>query len=170
MAESSRESGEGPKALNPPARDFVERLGLQVEREGLSRSAGRIGGYLMLQGEARSLDEIAEALQLSRASVSTNARFLERTGVVERVGFPGDRRDYYRAVPDFPTAMMGVWRQRMSEMVHLLERTLEELPEDEEPGRARVGGMLEFYRALDGQLEELHRQWVDAPQEQTDPS
>lgn len=162
---------EAPRGrLNPPGRDFVERLGLHMEREGLSRSAGRIGGYLMLQDEPRSLEEIAEALHLSRGSVSTNARFLERAGVAERVGFPGDRRDYYRTVPDFPGAMMKVWRQRLEEMTDLLERTLDELPEKEEPGRARVGRMLEFYRALDTQLEQLDHWWAHEPQEEPDPS
>ena len=138
---------------------------MQVEREGLSRSAGRIAAYLMLQEEPRSLEEIADALHLSRGSVSTNARFLERVGVAERVGMPGDRRDYYRTVPDFPDAMMGVWKQRFAEMMDLLDRTLEDLPSDEEPGRERVTRLLDFYRELDRQMEALRQRWTGASEE-----
>lgn len=141
---------------------FIERMGLQVEAEGLTRSAGRIAGYLLLQEEPRSLEEIAESLQISRASVSTNARLLERAGAVERVGRPGDRRDFYRIVPGFPTSMMGVWRQRAGEMKALMERSLEEIPEGTEPGRTRIGRMLAFYRFLLEHLEELERRWDEA--------
>ena len=164
-----QQEGEG-RTLNPEARDFVEKFGLQVEREGLGRSAGRIGAYLLLQERPRSLEEIARDLQISRASVSTNARFLERTGAVERVGFPGDRRDYYRTVEDFPGAMIVVWRRRFMEALDLLERTLDELPEDEEPGRTRVARLREFYRSMTEQLEGLHQKWTDESGDRTAPS
>jgi DNA-binding transcriptional regulator GbsR (MarR family) len=49
----------------------------------------------------QSLDEMAEQLQVSKASVSANARLLETIGMIERVTKPGDRRDYYAATsPD----------------------------------------------------------------------
>jgi DNA-binding transcriptional regulator GbsR (MarR family) len=77
------------------ADDLVERMGLLWEEEGLPRIAGRMIGFLLLQPDACSLDEMAESLGVSKASVSVDARRLERIGFVERVGRPGDRRDYY---------------------------------------------------------------------------
>lgn len=78
---------------------FIERMGLLSEADGLPRIAGRIFGYLFLTAGECSLEEIAGALQVSRASVSTDARRLAQIGVIERRGRPGDRRDYYAMSP-----------------------------------------------------------------------
>lgn len=83
-----------------PADELVERMGLLWELEGLSRIAGRILGHLLLQAEACSLDQLAADLQVSKASVSVDARRLESLGLVERVGRAGDRRDYYQIASD----------------------------------------------------------------------
>lgn len=79
---------------------FIETMGLTLESEGLPRIAGRIFGLLLLSEDARSLDDLASELQVSKASVSTNTRLLEQRGVLEQVGRPADRRDYYRVPRD----------------------------------------------------------------------
>jgi biotin operon repressor len=75
---------------------------LRWEEDGLPRIAGRIFGFLLLEPDACSLDDMASALGVSKASVSTDARQLERLGLIERVGKAADRRDYYRIAPDMP--------------------------------------------------------------------
>jgi DNA-binding transcriptional regulator GbsR (MarR family) len=79
---------------------FVERMGLMTEADGLPRIAGRIFGYLLLTPGECSLDELAVALGVSRASVSNDARRLVQLGFIERRSRPGDRRDYYRSAPE----------------------------------------------------------------------
>lgn len=79
---------------------FTERMGLALEADGLPRIAGRIFGLLLVSEDARSLDDLARELKVSKASVSTNARMLEQRAVLERISRPGDRRDYYRVPPD----------------------------------------------------------------------
>jgi DNA-binding MarR family transcriptional regulator len=80
---------------------FIERMGLAAENDGLSRIAGRLFGALILHSEPRSLDDLAEQLAVSKASVSTEARRLVERGVAERIGKAGDRRDYYTLTSDF---------------------------------------------------------------------
>ena len=80
----------------------VERIGMWWESQGLPRIAGRILGFLVLQPEAVALDDIALAIKVSKASVSTDARLLDRMGLVNRVSKPGDRRDYYEIQLDMP--------------------------------------------------------------------
>src|SRR5690554_5102322 len=82
--------------MHASVEDFVERMGLMMEADGMRRIAGRLYGFLLVHDEAYSLDELAERLKVSKASVSTNARFLEQVGILERMSTPGDRRDYYR--------------------------------------------------------------------------
>jgi DNA-binding transcriptional regulator GbsR (MarR family) len=86
--------------MEPRTAHFVERMGLALESDGLPRIAGRIFGLLLVSEDARSLDDLACELQVSKGSVSTNARMLEQRAVLERISLPGDRRDYYRVPPD----------------------------------------------------------------------
>jgi DNA-binding transcriptional regulator GbsR (MarR family) len=79
---------------------FIERMGLMTEEDGLPRIAGRIFGYLLLTPGECSLEDLASALGVSRASVSNDARRLAQMGLLERRGRPGDRRDYYSISPD----------------------------------------------------------------------
>ncbi len=86
--------------VHPKARQFIERVGVLTEAEGLPRIAGRIYGLLLMTPGACSLDEMAESLGVSKASISTDARRLEIAGIVVRSSRPGDRRDYYAIAPD----------------------------------------------------------------------
>src|SRR5574338_1071844 len=94
--------------MKPAVRSFVEQLGLQFASEGLPLIAGRVTAYLLVSEGPRSLDEIANALGVSRASVSTDARRLEERGLLVRSSLPGDRRTYYSFAPDgFRTVLRG---------------------------------------------------------------
>ena len=85
-----------PKTMTDAQTRLVERFGVLADRAGMSRIAGRIVGLLLQQAGDLSLDAIAHRLAVSRASISTEARRLLDAGIVERVGRPGDRKDYYQ--------------------------------------------------------------------------
>ncbi|HEU4451947.1 MAG TPA: MarR family transcriptional regulator [Longimicrobium sp.] len=100
--------------------EFLERLARLMEEDGGPRTGGRMLGLMLLSPGEMGLDEIAERLQVSKASVSTNARMLEQFGVLERVGHPGDRRDFYRVAPDAMTRVLErrvAWLRRFGEVV-----------------------------------------------------
>jgi DNA-binding transcriptional regulator GbsR (MarR family) len=82
-------------------REFVDRMGHAAEADGMSPIAGRLFAQLLLSDTPQSLDELADQLGVSKASVSTDARRLLERGIVERVSRSGDRRDYYELAPDF---------------------------------------------------------------------
>ncbi len=85
---------------------FIEQMGQITEEEGLPRIAGRIFGLLILSPGELNLDEIAEKLSVSRASVSTDARRLADCGLLQRVTRRGDRKDYYQVTPDHFSYML----------------------------------------------------------------
>ena len=85
-----------PEIITDAQRKLVERFGVTAHRAGMSRIAGRILGLLLQSPTDLSLEEIVQQLRVSRASVSTEARRLLDAGIVERVGRPGDRKDYYQ--------------------------------------------------------------------------
>src|SRR5687768_5807394 len=105
--------------MEESVQQFVEKMGLICEKEGLARSAGRIFGLLLVGGRPYSLDELAEQLQASKASVSTNARMLEQLGMIERVSSLGDRRDFYRVLSDPWERMLRVAQQRWRDMMQV---------------------------------------------------
>lgn len=143
---------------------LVEKMGLRLAADGLPRTAGRILGYLLLSSEARSLDELAEALRVSKASVSSNARLLEAIGVIVRTSHPGDRRDYYRAAEDLHVRLLKHWARGLRETEALLEEALGDggVVDD-----AAVRGRLETFTAFFGHmLEEIQgagQRWSDDP-------
>jgi DNA-binding transcriptional regulator GbsR (MarR family) len=107
---------------------FTNRMGLLFEQDALPRIAGRLFGLLLVSQEARCLDELAEVLRVSKASVSTNARLLARRGILERVRHSGDRRDFYRVSPDLfvrsITVRLERWN-RLTQVVGEARRTLQ---------------------------------------------
>ena len=100
---------------------FIERAGMLWEADGLPRIAGRIFALALISDEARSLDEIADMLGVSKASVSNDTRLLERLGFVERVSRPGDRKDYYQSSDRSFERAISERLRRLDELQALIE-------------------------------------------------
>lgn len=125
--------------------EFIESIGLLLEEERFPRVAGRILGLLLITDDTCSLDELAAELQVTKASVSTNARLLESKGVIERVSRPGDRRDHYRAAPDLPHRTLQARVAKMTR-VRAAIRTGRDTIDDASPVvRARLNDMIASY-------------------------
>jgi len=146
------------RPLTGAAEQFVERMGLLWEGQGLPRIAGRMLGFLTLQGEPATLDEIAAALGVSKASVSVDARRLERLGLVDRVSRPGDRRDYYVIGEDLLAHALEL---RLESMRRLQDVILAagRVPDTPPRVRRRLGDMARHHehalRAVESLLDEL---------------
>jgi DNA-binding MarR family transcriptional regulator len=139
--------------------EFVERMGLTLEGEGLPRIAGRIFGFLLIHADAYSLDDLAEQLQVSKASISTNARQLEEHGILERMSTPGDRRDYYRMAPDAWEGMLRTAQQKWNAMRMLLTASAASLPEGMEAAHARLIEAEQFHLLLLDGVERMIERW-----------
>ena len=138
---------------------FIERMGLSAETDGLSRIAGRLVGALILESEPRSLDDFADQLGVSKASISTEARRLLERGVAERVGKPGDRRDYYILAPDF---FVQTIRFRLSrwERLHVLAREMQtELADAPRLVRDRFAYVEDVTTFVLARVEDALREW-----------
>jgi biotin operon repressor len=154
----------------PCLASFIERAGCLCERDGLPRIAGRILGLLLVSAEPLSLDVIADRLGVSRASVSTDARRLVEQGVLERVGLPGDRKDYYRMADESPERSLEHKLTGLRQFLALLDEA-QRLP-DQDPGvRARLADASALYRdvmlATADALERWRARPVAEPQPQS---
>ncbi|GAA4605517.1 hypothetical protein BJY16_005418 [Actinoplanes octamycinicus] len=81
---------------------WVERVAtFCVEEWALPPITGRILGLLMICDPPEiSAGQIAGTIQASRASLTSNMRFLTAIGLVRKVRVPGDRTTYYRIEDD----------------------------------------------------------------------
>jgi DNA-binding transcriptional regulator GbsR (MarR family) len=145
--------------MEESVQQFVERMGLLCEREGLSRGAGRLFGFLLVSERAYSLDELTEMLQASKASMSTNARILESLGMIERVSMLGDRRDFYRVGDDPWERMLRVAQGRWRDMIQVFEESREALPASRQVARERLGGAARFHTLLLNGVDGMIAQW-----------
>jgi DNA-binding transcriptional regulator GbsR (MarR family) len=68
----------------------------------VSKVGGQIYALLFLARNPMSLDEIVDALKLSKGNVSVNVRLLESVGLVRKVWVKATRKDYYEAARDYP--------------------------------------------------------------------
>jgi hypothetical protein len=144
---------------NPEIRQFIERMGLAIERLGLTRTFGRLFGLLMVADRPLSLDEMVDRLDVSKASVSTNARDCEELGLARRVGVRGDRRDFYEIAPGAFESVMAKRVGALHAMAGLAAEGLEAVGDVPTPARARLTEMLDFYLFMGEQIEELLERW-----------
>lgn len=126
------------------AATFIERMGLSAQADGLPRIAGRIFGYFIIHGGPCNLAALSEALQVSRASISTNARLLRDLGVLEIVALPGDRQVYYRLTEQHCQRMLEGYIKRMATLGDDLAAAQDGLPGDWAGAQQRLQEMYDF--------------------------
>lgn len=76
-------------------------MGEVFEKLGVNHIMGRICGLLITAKEPLSLQQIAEQLSLSKASISIQIRNLEKYGYCRRLPKAKDRKNYYELHEDF---------------------------------------------------------------------
>ena len=131
--------------LDPADEEFVERVGRFFEGDGAARTSGRMLGLLLLSTREMSIDEIADRLKVSRASVSTNARQLEAYGILQRVSHMGDRRDFYRIAADLERTLLRLRMERLAKVEELLASGTDTPAARDERVRGRLQALAEMH-------------------------
>ncbi len=140
--------------------EFIERFGMMSQKDGQPRTLGRIYGLLMLQEGALSLDEMAEGLAISKASVSTNVRRMERLDLVEKIGKRGDRKDYYRIADDAFLDRLERVRQTLRETVDNIHSVMPSIDEEARPRtHQRLHTQIAWHEFMLRETAELESKW-----------
>jgi len=116
---------------HPITRRFIEEAGNTTQALGVGRVVGQIFAYLYFSEPPRTLDDMKEALGISKGSASMGVRQLEQWGAVQRVWIKGDRKDFYTAndyfgqiVRNIATDLMGKRLSSLSESLDAAESQL----------------------------------------------
>jgi DNA-binding MarR family transcriptional regulator len=119
-----------PPDPDDPLAAYVEEVALFFEQSGLPRIAGRVLGLLLVcDPRVRSAAELADELGVSKGSISTMTRLLVRSGLIEKVGIPGERTTYFRLRDDGFESLFAFKLQALVSFRPLADRGLQLLGE-----------------------------------------
>ena len=128
--------------------EFIEKIGLMAQADGLPRIAGRVLGLLVWDGAAVSFGELAQSLLVSRASISTATRILEQRRLIKRIAKPGQRQDFWQLADNPYSKMLEYFAGWMIRARGEIAQTIAQIPDDEAEIKARVQAYADFYRAM----------------------
>ena len=143
----------------PAYTQFIDRMGIAAETDGMSPIAARLFSLLLLSEEPQSLDDLADSLGVSKASVSTDARRLLERGIVERVAKAGDRRDYYELSPDFFARIIEARASRWRRMQLLANEVRDQVGDLPDAVAKRIDAIDDVEASVIAPLEQALADW-----------
>ena len=133
--------------------NFVQGMSRISHFWGFPKAMGAIFGAVYLSPQPVSLDELVEQVGVTKGSVSTNIRTLERLRMVHKQIQVGDRKDYYIAETDFWKIVRGVLQEREKSEFDQALRTVGESMAMLEDANAEEAELTGFYRERMGALQ-----------------
>jgi len=109
----------------PLTRRFIEDAGSTTQALGVGRVVGQIYAYLYFSEPPRTLDDMKEALGISKGSASMGVRQLEQWGAVQRIWVKGDRKDFYTANDYFGSIIRNLMTDLMGKRLASLSKSLD---------------------------------------------
>jgi DNA-binding transcriptional regulator GbsR (MarR family) len=145
------------KTVEDIQNDVIHTIGEKAEKFGFPRIAGQLEGLLYVSPEPLSLDDMAHKLEVSKASVSTNIRLLERWKIVKRVYHKGTRRNYYQFrgnIWEIETEIAKtIARDELERFKSLIDHCVDDL-DTVEPDSDEERTQVDYMRARFGELKE----------------
>ncbi|MGV8988943.1 MAG: GbsR/MarR family transcriptional regulator [Cypionkella sp.] len=138
--------------------EFIEKIGVIAQGEGLPRIAGRVLATLIYDGQRVSFGELADGLGVSRGSISSSVRLLEERQIIKRVAKPGDRQDYFEVAEDAFVNLIETSALRARRACKDIVGTLAKLPKDETGPHGRLKTYADFYDVIDTALVDAAKQ------------
>lgn len=140
---------------------FVDRMGLVMERFGGARTMGRIYGALLIcDPPSPSLTDLATALQVSKASISTVTRQMVEAGLVERVPAP-NRQHRYRVMPGGWSQVLRIQFGGLRMALDALDQGLALRASADREKRQRLEETRDFFAFVDADASHMLRRYVE---------
>ncbi len=140
---------------------FVDRMGLVMERFGGARTMGRIYGFLLICDPPNpSLTELAEALEVSKASISTVSRQMVEAGLVERVPAP-NRQHRYRVTPGGWSQVLRIQFGGLRMALDTLDQGLALRASSDQASRQRLEETRDFFAFVDADASHMLRRYAE---------
>ncbi|MGY0692866.1 GbsR/MarR family transcriptional regulator [Virgibacillus sp. FSP13] len=110
---------------------FIQVIAKNMNLYGITSSVGRLYGVLYFAEKPLTLDDMREALKMSKTSMSTGVRALSEMKMVESTFKKGIRKDLYQTEDDwyksFTSLFGNRWRQHTETNIEEADEAVEEL-------------------------------------------
>jgi HTH-type transcriptional regulator, glycine betaine synthesis regulator len=137
--------------------EMIDLAGRISQLLGLPRSTGQIFGLLYLATKPLSLDDLCEAIEISKGSASTGTRHLMTWGAIKPVWVPGRRKDYFEVQPDLVQVIRNSLVNFVKPRVEASAKKLESMTESLETERTAGKLTKEEYKLISERLKDLSR-------------
>ncbi len=119
------------QSIQKARKRVIESIGKNMDLYGVTLSTGHLYGLMFFQDKPMTLDEMGEAMEMSKTSMSTGVRTLVDLKMVHKVWGKGSRKDLYEVEPDwyqtFTDFFVIKWRKSMEMNLQALKKSLQEL-------------------------------------------
>ncbi|WP_078592697.1 GbsR/MarR family transcriptional regulator [Evansella clarkii] len=105
---------------------FITEIAKNMHLYNITASTGRLYGTVFFAEKPMTLDEMSEALGMSKTSMSTGIRSLLDADMVERVWEKGIRKDLYKTEDDWYKSFSNVFIKRWRNATKLNVEAIEE--------------------------------------------
>ncbi|KGA98798.1 transcriptional regulator [Alkalihalobacillus alcalophilus ATCC 27647 = CGMCC 1.3604] len=92
--------------------EFSHELSKNIHMYGITQSVGRLYGTVLFANDPMTLDEMSQAIGMSKTSMSTGIRTLLDANMVDRVWQKGVRKDLYQSEEDWYKSFSAVFVKR----------------------------------------------------------
>jgi len=92
--------------------EFIAQWGTLGSSWGINRTMAQIHALLMMSVEPLDTNTVMDQLKISRGNANSNLRDLIGWGLIRRVTYPGDRKEYFEAEKDVWTMFCIIARER----------------------------------------------------------
>lgn len=110
---------------------FIQVIAKNMNLYGITPSVGRLYGTLYFNDGPMTLDDMRDALEMSKTSMSTGVRALSEMKMVEPAFKKGIRKDLYESEEDwyksFTSLFGNRWRHHTETNIEEAEETIQEL-------------------------------------------
>jgi len=135
--------------------EMIEVGGRVCQFLGIPRTTGQVYGLLYLAPRPLSLDDIAESLGISRASVSTGTRLLLAWRAIRVSWVPGERRDHFEIEPDLTNLLRISYKDVIERRFLASQNRIERISGSLEEERADGVATHEDYEFCYGRLKAI---------------
>lgn len=134
---------------------FIQVIAKNMTLYGITPSVGRLYGVLFFSEQPMTLDDMRDALEMSKTSMSTGVRALSDMKMVESTFKRGIRKDLYQSEEDwyksFTSLFGNRWRQHTEKNIEEADEAIEELKEIMQQTNDET-----LYEKIEQDIERLH--------------
>jgi predicted transcriptional regulator len=145
---------------------FVERFAIVLASAGMARMPARVFAYALIDDADRyTATDLAEALRVSPAAISTSVRDLVNAGLLGKQREPGDRTDTYVLHDEDIWSEIYLNREGLLEQFERLAAEGIELVGRGRPGGRRLAETAAYFAFMRKEMPELVERWRKHRQE-----